>query len=909
VRYRSALFLADRGSEVGSAVETLRRLAPSLEHLVILVPLPPPSWLGFSSEPALDDEETVSLLKAARSASASATLTIEVQRAPELASDALDALCSAHEIDLLVFGSRSLRSASASVQRKRLIAVLWLEVASTAPDAAQSSLERAATARFDHIAGFAFDSGSRAAIRSFLRDHADASTQVAWLSPTAIDDEALRASLQVSGIDATVEVSTPSDAASVRSWLDEWTRAGRIELLVVAHLPTALLLSAFWPGPVLLVPPLERSRPFGWRALDICDVVDDGGPLRLRIDHLARVGTLAPVPEQSLAFVSGGRVVATIATRAGEGQLPAGIVCATLGVYRVGEHPPSDPLAAIEARIAIVQRGTRPLWLFDAELPDATLRALEACSSRLAAHVLAIRLRPSRSCRALRARLRATRLRTAIVDARAVLDEGEALDVSEALDAVRLARVAVRLRAAGFPVTAIVHRGPLPPTTHDFVALTERDLGPEASAPSEIPVLSLPSVGPSNGGFTPFGTRYENNRIELELDNRVARGWLLEAIERATQTLHFQVYMASDDELGRRVEAALAEAGARGVAVRVLVDSLHGLHGSFGTTNPLFARLASRPGVEVRVAGPITELPSLAGLKQRDHRKLVLADGQVALLGGRNLAGEYYTAFEEVPLTPASPWRELPWLDAGARIEGPAVLGLSNAFLDAWSAAGGAPFDIVPPRSGGSSAARVVLHRGLCDAHTLEAYLGLIEGARSHLYIVHGFPLVLELQHALLGALQRGIAVRILLGHVAPTHGGLPFEGPWATARNTANELVHSRTDPIVEAGGEVFLFARRDVPGWAPELGVVSPHVHAKVMSVDGLRCSVGSANMDITASYWESELMLVVEDAALARAYETQIAALIDGASALIRTDPVWQQLAKRRAWMRHWPGVLSL
>ena len=86
--------------------------------------------------------------------------------------------------------------------------------------------------------------------------------------------------------------------------------------------------------------------------------------------------------------------------------------------------------------------------------------------------------------------------------------------------------------------------------------------------------------------------------------------------------------MALDDDVGRPVEAALAAAAARGVTVRVLVDSLHGLHGSFGLHNPILDRLSARPGVELRVGNPVGPGSALVDLKQRDHRKLVIADGQ-----------------------------------------------------------------------------------------------------------------------------------------------------------------------------------------------------------------------------------------------------------------------------------------
>ncbi len=85
--------------------------------------------------------------------------------------------------------------------------------------------------------------------------------------------------------------------------------------------------------------------------------------------------------------------------------------------------------------------------------------------------------------------------------------------------------------------------------------------------------------------------------------------------------------------------------------------------------------------------------------------------------------------------------------------------------------------------------------------------------------------------------------------------------------------------------------------------------HVHAKLMCADGRVCALGSANMDITGGYWESELLLVIEDGAMATAVEARIEALMAGSTPMDRNDTQWRQLAERRAWMRYWPGVLSL
>ena len=231
------------------------------------------------------------------------------------------------------------------------------------------------------------------------------------------------------------------------------------------------------------------------------------------------------------------------------------------------------------------------------------------------------------------------------------------------------------------------------------------------------------------------------------------------------------------------------------------------------------------------------------------------------------------------------------------------------SFAEAWTDAGGAPFSFDTPPPVGSTVARVIVHRGLRDAATLDAYLELIEGARDHLYLVNGFPYLLELQHALVGALRRGVRVRALSGHLTPSHDGVPFAGPMSGPRTVATEFVHSRLDPLVEAGADVYLFAQRDRPGWEAGLGTVAMHVHAKVMSADGVRCAVGSANFDVTSAYWESELMLVVDDADVAGTLERRIDALLADSMRIDRDDPIWQEHARRRRWMRRWPGVLGI
>jgi phosphatidylserine/phosphatidylglycerophosphate/cardiolipin synthase-like enzyme len=856
--------VADLLNDAGPAITALGRIAPSLQHVLVVAASPGSRrpFFGSASEP---DEALLHALDSLRRRAQVVAPSSHVDLVSELEVAPLVQLAQDASIDLFVTGSRSLHDASvlAEAQQRLGLAILW---PSTAAHAGRA-IEQVFCVPLGHA--------GRSSLAAFLRDHADPSLHVTLLSPTPTTPDELESIVEISGIHATMEAPR-AGTASLRRLLTDQAGDPEFDLLVVTRIPGALMLAITWPTPVLLLPPPPVFTASRQRALDVADIVDDAGSLRARISYEAVFGSLAPVDAAEVAFISDGKIVATVKTSScGEAKLLCAREVSSLGVLRLGDTAPADALAAIERRIHVLRPGKLPLLVFDCELGDEVLRQLQQPAYADTMEPLAVRLRPTRNIRAIRERLRALHLPTHVLDARAVLDEGPAFDVSEEHDPVRLMRVAARLARAGFAIAGVLPAG------------------------CDEPQTLLP----------PHAQALGDNRIELELDNTQARHWLLETIASSQHTLHLQVYMAADDDVGRSVVTALVEAGARGVAVRVLVDSLHGWHGSFGVENPVLARLSQHVGVELHMCRPVNELPSIADLKQRDHRKLVIADGQLALIGGRNLAHEYYTGFDEVPITTKSLWRDVPWLDAGARIAGPIVTALEASFHEAWTAAGGLSFELASALSAGTSPARVIVHRGLRDANTLEVYRELIESARSHLELVSGFPLMLELQHVLLAARARGVRVRVLTGHAAPTHAGQAFVGPWSTARAAATELVHSRLDPLVEAGCEVYSFAKQGVAGWEPELGVVHPHVHAKLISVDGSRCALGSANFDITASYWESELILLIEDPVLVRGLHAQLDSLMADSTRWNRDDPTWKKLAARRTWMRHWPGVLSV
>jgi phosphatidylserine/phosphatidylglycerophosphate/cardiolipin synthase-like enzyme len=127
--------------------------------------------------------------------------------------------------------------------------------------------------------------------------------------------------------------------------------------------------------------------------------------------------------------------------------------------------------------------------------------------------------------------------------------------------------------------------------------------------------------------------------------------------------------------------------------------------------------------------------------------------------------------------------------------------------------------------------------------------------------------------------------------------------------RELADQLIRARLDPVVQAGGEVGELVLAPQPNWEPELQRVLPYVHAKVLIRDDEEAAVGSANFDVTAAYWESEALLVVEDAEAVGTLVTALEPLLASARRADPADPRWQEQAALRARLhRNWPALVG-
>ncbi len=677
--------------------------------------------------------------------------------------------------------------------------------------------------------------------------------------------------------------AAPDRPAAVRAWL-----AAHPQDLLVLPTPTHGLTWGLarhpWPCAVLAPPPRHASP------LDPSDLLQLGDRLVGGVGHQRPLGALALWPGGTLRVVHAGHRSDPVAVDGGrlvvdDPGAPA------LGIETVADRPPR--------LVRVLRPGAAPIVLFDADL-DGPRVARWPLGDR---QRWAVRLRPGPA--------RADAIAAgahALLDAAAVLNDGGPSDLPSRVAPLRLLRVARTLRAAGHAVVLVAAEG----AGQGFAAIDPAVLDGLDGPACEARLAAAAGPCPTDlSGPWPAGRALTDaqattaRRVEVEWDNGAALQGLIAQISAAQRRVHLQVYIYEEDAVGTALADRLIAAAARGVEVRVLVDALYSGHHVFGRENAVLSRLDAAPGVWVRASRPVDGLPSVVDLKGRDHRKLVVVDGRVARLTGRNVGAPYYTGFEAVELTRESPWLAVPWLDAGVVLEGAVVAALDAVFEGAWRAAGGPALPALDPGPPGDIPAALVVHRALRDAHTVDTYRALIDGAQRSLTVVNTFPVQQELVRALRDAVARGVAVRFLVGNVQPLHG--PERAPFAGAgplRELATEVVHGRLDALAVEGVAVYEYAC-EVPG----LGRVWPHVHAKLVCADRRLCSIGSANLDVTAGYWESEALLVLDHGPTVAGIADRLDALFAQSDRVDPADAAWQARAARRAWIsQHWPSVIG-
>ena len=208
-------------------------------------------------------------------------------------------------------------------------------------------------------------------------------------------------------------------------------------------------------------------------------------------------------------------------------------------------------------------------------------------------------------------------------------------------------------------------------------------------APKVEPSLALPATTDGPLAKTAQAVSSKSGDVDALLLLKSAREgieWRLALIDSARAAIDVQYFTWADDTIGNLVLQHLWAAADRGVRVRLLVDDLYLVsQRSVKATDKPIAVLDAHPNIEVKIFNPGKYRSGTAGLagnflgsfkefNRRMHNKLLIADGHFAILGGRNIANEYYGLHQ--------PYN---FLDLDVMVTGPVIEGIGQAFDQYWS--------------------------------------------------------------------------------------------------------------------------------------------------------------------------------------------------------------------------------
>ena len=324
---------------------------------------------------------------------------------------------------------------------------------------------------------------------------------------------------------------------------------------------------------------------------------------------------------------------------------------------------------------------------------------------------------------------------------------------------------------------------------------------------------------------------FKDNLVDIMTDGYAFIPELLRDIASARSHIHIDMYIIEDDPLGRLIADALIAKAREGVEVRVIYDDV----GCWKVDHRFFERLREG-GVEMAAFLPVRFPSFTSKANYRNHRKLIVIDGQTGYIGGMNIALRY------VKGTGCQPWR-----DTMLRLTGGVVYALQRAFLVDWYFV---DRTLISNRS--YYPTPTVLQPNDCLAQVvtsdpttrypeiMQGYVRTILAARRYLYIETPYflpndPVLFALKTAAVG----GVDVRI----ICPLHSDARFT-EWAS-RSYLREL-H-------EAGARIYLYH--------------AGFLHSKMMVCDDSLSSCGSTNVDFRSfeNNFEANVFIYDEGTAL--------------------------------------------
>jgi cardiolipin synthase A/B len=318
---------------------------------------------------------------------------------------------------------------------------------------------------------------------------------------------------------------------------------------------------------------------------------------------------------------------------------------------------------------------------------------------------------------------------------------------------------------------------------------------------------------------TGAGELEAGHAIDWHADGEAAFVGLCDAIDAAAKTIRIATFVLGDDAVADAIVDKLVARAEAGVRVELLLDGM--------LVNPSCKRAHKRlakVGGTVAVFEPLFRLPGRGRGRTnlRNHRKICVIDGEVAILGGRNLASEYMG-----PSPDRARWEDLSW-----RLRGPAVARADEVFRADWKFATGEelPATATPATAGDAAIALVPSGPDASGDPIYEVLLQLAFTATRRLWIATPyFTPDPALEHALQLALRRGVDVRVIV--------------PAKSNHRIANLVGKSFLSPLAALGVQVLQLPKM---------------LHAKVVLADDWVVT-GSANFDMRSLFLDFEMSMV--------------------------------------------------
>ena len=315
-----------------------------------------------------------------------------------------------------------------------------------------------------------------------------------------------------------------------------------------------------------------------------------------------------------------------------------------------------------------------------------------------------------------------------------------------------------------------------------------------------------------------------NNEVKLLMTGHDKFVDLFENIRHARHHIHLEYFNFRNDSIANALFSLLAEKAKEGVEVRAMFDAF----GNWSNNQPLKERHLKSiraQGIEIVKFDPIT-FPWVNHAIHRDHRKIVVIDGKIGYTGGMNIADYYINGLPKIGT----------WRDMHMRIEGDAVNDLQEIFLTIWNKEtkqniGGEAY--FPKHKEQSDTTNIVVaivdrtpkknSRMLSHAYAMSIY-----SAQKNVHIVNPyFVPTSSINKALQRTIERGVDVTIMVSSASD----IPF------TPDAALYKLHK----LMKRGATVYMYN--------------GGFHHSKIMMVDDIFCTVGTANLNSRSLRYDYE------------------------------------------------------